>query len=237
VTAESSPAPISSLAGPLVSIVVRTMGRETLGRALACIAAQLHRPIEIVLVDAAGAGIAMDERAGIPVRVVRDGRLDRPRAANAGLAAATGEWLAFLDEDDEILPEHLAQLLAAARASGARVAYSQTQLVDAAGRPQRAFGGPFNRAALMSSNYLAIHAVLFHRSFVDAGARFDESLPMFEDWDFWIALSRQADFAFTGRRTAIYRASMGESGAGAGPNLDRERVLALRERLMRKWGA
>lgn len=233
----SSQRPSPSRAPPLVSVIVRTMGRAALGRALACVAAQTHRTVEIVLVDAADAGIAMPEHAGIPVLVVRNGRLDRPRAANAGIAAARGEWLTFLDEDDEILPEHVAQLLEAARASGARVAYSQTQLVDGAGRPQRAFGGPFNRAALLKSNYLAIHAVLFHRSFVDAGARFDETLPMFEDWDFWIALSRQADFAFTGRRTAIYRASTGESGAGAGPNLDRERVLALRERLLRKWSA
>jgi glycosyltransferase involved in cell wall biosynthesis len=220
-----------------VSVIVRTMGRATLGRALACIAAQSHRPIEIVLVDAADAGMAMDERGGIPVRIVRGGRLDRPQAANAGLAAARGEWIAFLDEDDQILPEHLAQLLEAASSNDARAAYSQTELVDASGRPQRVLGGPFNRAALLNSNYLAIHAVLFHRSFVDAGCRFDESLEIFEDWDFWLQLSRERPFAFTGRPTAIYRASSGESGAGAGANLDRARVLAHRERLLRKWSA
>jgi hypothetical protein len=60
---------------------------------------------------------------------------------------------------------------------------------------------------------------------------------VFEDWDFWLALSRRGDFVFTGRPTAIYRAAAGQSGAGAGGNLDRERVLAVRERLMRKWGA
>ncbi|HXZ47603.1 MAG TPA: glycosyltransferase [Usitatibacter sp.] len=218
-----------------VSMIVRTMGRETLARALDCAAAQTHRPLEIVLVDAGDRGIAPAEHRGVPVRVVREGRLDRPRAANAGLAAARGEWILFLDEDDEIAPGHVAELLAAARAAGARAAYSQTRLVDAAGRAQRDFGGPFNRALLLNSNYLAIHAVLFHRSFVEAGCRFDESLPMFEDWDFWLQLTRRDDFAFTGRPTAVYRAASGQSGAGAGPNLDRERALAVREALMRKW--
>jgi hypothetical protein len=228
--------PSTEVAQPLVSVIVRTMARPSLAIALDCIAAQTHRPIEIVLVDAAAASIAMADHRGVPVRVVHEGRLDRARAANAGLVSARGEWLAFLDEDDEIVPEHIAQLLAAARSSGTRAAYSQTQLVDAAGRLQRVFGGgPFNRAALLNSNYLAIHAVLFHRSFVDAGCRFDETLPMFEDWDFWLQLSRKDTFAFTGRPTAIYRAAAGQSGAGAGPNLDRERVLAVRERLMRKW--
>ena len=233
----SAPSPIAGSAGaPLVSVIVRTMARAELSRALDCVAAQAHRPLEIVLVDAADRGIEMREHRGVPVRVVRHGKLDRARAANAGLEAARGEWLLFLDEDDEIEPTHLADLVAAARAGKAPAAYSQTRLADAQGNSQRIFGGPFHRAALLRSNYLAIHAVLFHRSAVDAGCRFDESLPVFEDWDFWLALARRGDFAFTGRPTAIYRAASGESGAGAGANLDRERVLAVRERLMRKWG-
>ncbi len=222
---------------PPVSVIVRTMGRPTLSRALDCIAAQSHRPIEAVVVDAAARGIAMAEHRGVPVHVVGGIARDRPRAANAGLEAARGEWLAFLDEDDEIAPEHVQRLLEAARRDGTRASYSQTRLLDAAGRLQRIFGGgPFSRAALLRSNYLAIHAVLFHRAFVDAGCRFDESFAMFEDWDFWLRLSERDAFAFTGSATALYRAAAGGSGAGAGANLDRERVLAQRERLLRKWG-
>jgi glycosyltransferase involved in cell wall biosynthesis len=224
-------------APPLVSVIVRTMARPELARALGCVERQSHRPIEVVLVDAADTGIEPRELRDVALRVVRNGRLERASAANAGLEAAHGEWLLFLDEDDEIEPGHVAQLLAAARASGAPAAYSQTRLVDAQGNTQRIFGGPFHRAALLRSNYLSIHAVLFHRAAVDAGCRLDASLPVFEDWDFWLALSRRGDFVFTGRPTAIYRAAAGQSGAGAGGNLDRERVLAVRERLMRKWGA
>ncbi len=219
---------------PLVSVIVRTVGRPTFSRALASIAAQTHRPIEIIAVDAAGAGLRLARHADLPVRVVARGALDRPSAANAGLETARGAWLLFLDEEDEIAPSHLAQLLATATVAGLPVAYSQARLIDDSA-PERVFGGPFDREALLRSNYLEIHAVLFHRSLVGAGARFDTTLATFEDWDFWLQLSRSTAFAFTGQPTAIYHAADGASGAGARGHLDREAVLAQRERLMAKW--
>lgn len=220
---------------PLVSVIVRTMGRPELARALDAIASQSHRPLEIVLVDAADQGIQKTEHSGVPVRVVRRGPLARAQAANAGLDAASGDWLLFLDEDDEIDRTHLEQLLAAARRSNAAVAYSQTTLLDSAGKFQRLLGGPYNREFLLRSNYLAIHAVLFSRALVAAGHRFDESLAVFEDWDFWLQLSERTPFAFTGVPTATYRAAAGQSGAGSGPNLDRDTVLSHRDKLMKKW--
>src|SRR3954469_17386828 len=118
----------STASPPLASVVVRTLGRPTLPRALASIAAQTHRPLEIVLVDAAGTGLKMSRYWNVAVRVVSRGEpLVRPRAANAGLDAARGAWISFLDEDDEIAPGHLAQLIATALVSRLPVAYSQTK--------------------------------------------------------------------------------------------------------------
>ncbi|HUP96590.1 MAG TPA: glycosyltransferase [Usitatibacter sp.] len=225
----------STASPPLVSIVVRTMGRPTLSRALASVAAQTHRPTEVVLVDAAGIGVDRKAHGQLTLRVVGGGPYDRPRAANAGLAAARGAWIMFLDEDDEIAPDHVALLLATAAVAGLPVAYSQTKLMAASDLQRLMGGGPFSREKLLKSNYMAINAVLFHRSLVDAGARFDESLEIFEDWDFWLQLSQKTSFAFTGQATAIYHAAAGASGAGSGGNLDREAVLAQRERLMGKW--
>ena len=218
-----------------MSVIVRTVGRPLLARALASVSGQLHRPLEVVLVDAAAAGLAAPRLPGIEVRVAGGSRLDRPSAANAGLEASRGDWIVFLDEDDEFAPEHVSSLVAVALVSGAPVTYSQTRLVDRSGRTLRLLGGPFNRDALLRSNYIHMSAALFSRAFVDAGARFDPSFDGFEDWDFWLQLATRTDFAFTGQPTAIYRAEEGTSGLGAGGNLDREAALARRERLMRKW--
>src|SRR4051812_620779 len=96
--------------GPLVSIIVRTMGRPEIRRALASVLAQTHRPLELVVVDASGGGFPQERFGDIPIRFAGGSPLDRPRAANAGLDAATGEWLLVLDEDDEIAPSHVAML-------------------------------------------------------------------------------------------------------------------------------
>jgi glycosyltransferase involved in cell wall biosynthesis len=221
------------------SIIVRTQDRPTLPRTLASIARQTRRPAEIVLVDALGTLAHREEHDGIPLQVVSRGRaLSRTRAANAGLAAARAEWLLVLDEDDEIDPTHLEDLSTALRREPlARVAYSQTRLVDAQGDTTRVFGGPFNRAALFQSNYLSNHSALFARTLVAEGCRYDESFPVLEDWDFWLQAAMRTPFAFTGKPTAVYHAGAGSSGAGAGANLDREQLLAHRDRLMRKWAS
>lgn len=221
------------------SIIIRTQDRPTLPRTLASVARQTLRPAEIVLVDALGTLAPRAEHEGIPVNFVSAGRrLNRTRAANAGLAAARSGWLLLLDEDDEIEPTHLADLMAAIeREPTCRVAYSQTRLVDAAGATVRIFGGPFNRMALFNSNYIGPNAALFARTLLADGCRYDDEFQLFEDWDFWLQAAMRTGFAFTGRATAIYHASEGESGAGAAGNLDRSKVLAYRDRLARKWAA
>lgn len=86
-------------------------------RAVACALAQSWRPIEVVIVDDASTDTTPDILARLAgehheIRVFR-------QAANAGvgaarnriLAEATGEFLAFFDDDDESLPERVAAQL------------------------------------------------------------------------------------------------------------------------------
>jgi len=226
-------------AQPLVSVLIRTMGRATLARAVDSVVAQTYRPLEIVVVNAAARPLPMLRAPGdIAVRVVDGGPYDRPRAANAALDHARGDWLVFLDDDDAFAPAHVETLVAAAANSrGARVAYSATAVVEPDGKARMVIGADFNRLHLFVGNYMQVGAALFSRSLVAEGARFDERLDCYEDWDFIIQLAQRTHFVYTARPTNLWFAHAGESGAGMGLNKRDEATRPFHEIVVSKWAA
>lgn len=221
---------------PLVSVIVRSLDRDTLFQALDSVAAQTHPSLEILLVNAKGpdhrpAPELWGER---PVRFIDSAQpVPRAAAANRGLDAARGDWLLFLDDDDYLAPDHLAGLMAAVEPSGAQAAYSHCQVVDGAGcaLPQR-FAESFGQAKLLAGNFLPIHSVLFARTLLSAGCRIDESLDRFEDWDFWLQVAQHTDFIEVPKLTAFYRIDAG-TGFGVSAPIDEIHAGALL--LAAKW--
>lgn len=118
---------------PLVSIIVPTCDRpDLLPRAVASVLAGVERDIELVIADHNRQTppveihpCAIGWRADGRVRIhrVAAGSPRNPAAArNAGLAAATGDWIAFLDDDDSYRPEKISAQLALARSHHAPLA-------------------------------------------------------------------------------------------------------------------
>jgi LmbE family N-acetylglucosaminyl deacetylase/glycosyltransferase involved in cell wall biosynthesis len=201
--------------GPRISVVVRTRDRpELLAEALASLAAGTYRGAEVVLVNDGGKPPVLP--AGYPLTVVRVDlaqSLGRAAAAQAGVAAATGDYVAFLDDDDLAAPEHLATLAGLVAAAGVRVAYTDAAVavyeLEPGGWVCRERRLPYSRDfdpdVLRVDNYIPFNTLLIERRlFAEAGA-FDSTLPFFEDWDFLIRLSAITPFHHRAQVTCEYR--------------------------------
>jgi hypothetical protein len=189
--------------GPRVSVIMPTYNRAGyLPDALASVAAQSYPDWELVVVDDASTdGTAdflstVDDERVRPVRVPHGGVC---AARNAGLAAATGEIVASLDDDNHMHPNWLkAVVWAFGRQPELEVVYGGIVLDDpdrvnrkGSGALPRMFLRPYERATLLKENLADISAIA-HRPGL-AAARFDESLVEMGDWDLFCALTAERD--------------------------------------------
>ena len=101
---------------PSISIVLPTHNRaQLLPRALRSVLAQSDGEFELVVIDDGSSDGTQDVLASFAgdarIRLLRN---DTPGGASAArnraIRHATGDWVAFLDDDDEMLPDYLARL-------------------------------------------------------------------------------------------------------------------------------
>lgn len=221
---------------PLVSVLVRSMDRPTLSDALDSIALQTYSNIEVVLVNAKGLEHREIEPwcGRFPLRMIGSKQqLPRSRAANRGLDEAHGEYLIFLDDDDWFEADHIQKLVDAIQQHPEfKVVYTGVKCVDGRGELlDRKFDLPFDALQILAGNSIPIHAVLFSRDLLELGCRLDESLDLYEDWDFWIQLSRHGDFLKVDGLSAVYRITQ---QSGFGVNADPAVANAARSILHKK---
>jgi glycosyltransferase involved in cell wall biosynthesis len=201
--------------GDLVSVVVPTRNRSSfLARSLSSILRQSHPWIEVLVVDDGSDDGTADYLSAVTDTRVRPLRNDRPRgvaaARNRGLAAATGAWVAFVDDDDLWAPDKLArQLQALARVPDAGWSCTSAVLVDARLRLLGWERSP--RCTDVADLLLAINSipggastVMARRQLVVDVGGFDEGLSVLADWDLWVRLALAAPLAPVDGALAAY---------------------------------
>ena len=203
---------------PLVSVIVRTKDRpRLLKRALQSISSQTYRPIEVVLVNDGGCELDSSELQGIlkdvSLRYIRlEKNTGRAHAGNTGLENAKGEYLGFLDDDDELYPNHIKELAIKLFHTPSKIAYTDAEVVfvdiTAADEVVEKFkhlfySQDFSPEMLLIQNYIPFISLLFHAS-VFENVRFDESFEIFEDWKMLIKLSEQFWFEHIKKVTVRY---------------------------------
>lgn len=195
-----------------VSVIIPTNrdGRY-LRETVASVRAQTAPVGEIVLVDdgAPAPGLAAIA-AELGVTYVRQDASGLSVARNTGVAAAHGDWIAFLDDDDVWHPERIrSQLDALAAASGAIAAYTGGWYMDAEGRP---FGAGWPAPAASARDMLS-GAVTFPRittllisrgAYTGVGGCRSEMEPA-EDNELILRLLQRGEFAAVDRQLVGYR--------------------------------
>ena len=208
-----------------VSIVVRTYNRpRRLAEALESVARSTYRNVEVVLVNDGGQPPEVPDRFPFELRRVElDRNRGRAAAAQVGVEAASGDCIGFLDDDDLLAPEHL-ESLTALLSGDAEVAYSDAAVVSyEAGTGgwvecdrRLPYSRDFDRGILLLDNYIPFHTVLMTRAAIERAGPFDLQLPVFEDWDLLIRLSRSSNFVHLARTTCEYRHFLGGGGGAPG---------------------
>lgn len=220
---------------PEITAVITTHGRPVSVReALASVQAELHRDLEVVVVDDGGAFVAP---AG--VRVIHGAHLGVAQARNLGLAAARGEFVIYLDDDDVAFSNRVSSLLSAARQHQAGLVFGMTRRVMPGAAalledvPTHLSASGFVTFGDLLACAPHVNAVLARTEALRAAGGFDAATDHFDDWAAWL---RIADAGAVIRRIAETVAEwrihhLGLSGRVLRFGAMKRRILALFEHL------
>lgn len=179
---------------PLVSVIIPAFNAEAfIGQAVSSALASRDVDLEVIVVDdgSTDGTWSILERFGDAVRKVRQERGGACRARNLAVEFARGEWLAFLDADDDWAPEKLAVQLAAAEDGIDLIYTDRLNFGDIARYKERqSDSGTLHEGdvfePLLLGNFITLSSVLMRRDrFNDLGGFSIDHLGA-EDWDLWI---------------------------------------------------
>ncbi len=183
--------PLELAATPKISVVLPTHDRAgLLPRAIESVLAQRYENCELIVVDDASSDATPKVLAALEdprIRTIRVAHNRVSAARNAALAVATGDAVAYLDDDNTMHPLWLKALAwAFGEHPEITVAYGAYVIDDVEGLPELLLK-PYSREALLKEN-LADTGAVAHRAGLPE-ARFDESLVEMDDWDLLLSLT------------------------------------------------
>ena len=178
----------------LVSVVIPCRNDPRLVRAVTSATEQENLLREIIVVDDASDPPIWGWLNGM--KVIRfDQQIGPAAARNAGMEAATGEWVAFLDADDWWLPSKLARQMARLQDTGRDWSYTDCYYDPSPGRlrpnsffhrfPAMPDGAAVHEAHLNGHNFITMSSPVVRRALCPAF----HDLPVSEDWDWFTRLA------------------------------------------------
>ncbi|MBC6315244.1 glycosyltransferase family 2 protein [Listeria grandensis] len=195
----------------LVSVVIPTRDRvKMLERAVASVLSQTYPAVEICIVidgedDVTKRFVQRYMDGEIPVKVLQTKGVGGSTARNLGVGIAAGKWIAFLDDDDEFLPDKLEKQLALLdENSEARHLAFTSVATYAPGKPKRTYQLPyipwkegaysvgdylFSRKSWKTIGFMQTSTLLIPRKIL-LEIPFTEGLKKHQDWDLLLRMEQ-----------------------------------------------
>ena len=190
----------------MVSVVMPTWNREaSICDAVQSALQQSYLPFEIIIsddgstdktIDVVAERFAAEVDSGI-VKILKNPHRGVSAARNAGLAAARGELVAYLDSDN-IWRRDMLLLATSALSQNDELAcvYTALQSHNQDSGAMRVRASHYERRRLLESNFIDLNVFVHRRALYDQYGGFDESLNRLVDWELIIRYTRNHTPAF-----------------------------------------
>jgi glycosyltransferase involved in cell wall biosynthesis len=214
------------------SVLIPTRNRpELLRKAVASVLSQSNTGFELVIVnDGHGPLPDFTDRR---IRTLHSGGAGAVPARNLAVGAAAGDVLAWLDDDDCWTDQAFLDDAVNAIDAGADFVFGNGRLVFADGRPAQAYARNADGASLQHDNTILMSAIAYRADLHRELGAFDETLPFYCDWDWYLRVARSgAKFCHLSRPVVDVLIHARNTSGGSNPAPRRENL----DRLSRKHG-
>ena len=184
----------SSSPPPLVSVIIPAYNSEAfIDQAVSSALASRDVSVEVIVIDDSSTDgtWAILESYGTAIQKVRQAKGGPYRARNLGARLARGEWIAFLDADDDWAPEKLSVQLAAADEGIGLIYTDRLNFGNLDRYKERQSdsvvlhqGDVFE--PLLLGNFITLSSVLMRREWFERLGGFSLNHIGVQDWDFWL---------------------------------------------------
>ena len=186
-----------------ISVIIPTYNREKmLIRAINSVVQQTVAPAEIIVVDdgSTDATRQLIKKHFSEVKYLYQTNRGVSAARNVGINAASGDWLALLDSDDEWLPGKLEQQIKLINEQNLKVCHTNEvwirngEQINQMKKHSKSGGWIFDKCLPLCA--MSPSSILIHKSVFQEVGLFDENLPACEDYDLWLQITARYQVAY-----------------------------------------
>jgi len=222
---------------PVISVIIPTYNRcKLLKRAIYSVLQQSYQHYEIIIVDdgSTDATATMIQQVFPEVHYYYQENSGVSQARNTGISYANGEWLAFLDSDDEWLANKLThQMDALQQQPDYQVCHTEERWirhgmrVNPMKKHQKSGGWIFQQCLPLC--VMSPSSILIHRNVFNQIGYFDTALPACEDYDLWLRITARYPVLYLPEAQIIKYGGHDDQLSKKYWGMDRYRIQALQK--------